>query len=158
MVYCISAEARLTGPAENIAAAKMMVANFHFERPARRYTGPQFNISYAAIDLALEKVATDDGCGIAGATLNKGSGYMQHSTIAERDLIDKSLLRPIADLAQNILLNTGCTLNVVVTQVTGPGAHTISRVITHTIHPAIVKYHRVLRETITPLPTLGVEG
>lgn len=26
------------------------------------------------------------------------------------------------------------------------------------IHPAIVKYHRVLRETITPLPTLGVEG
>jgi len=67
-------------------------------------------------------------------------------------------LRPIADLAQNILLNTGCTLNMVVTQVTGPGAHTISRIITHTIHPAIVKYHRVLRETITPLPTLGVEG
>lgn len=158
MVYCISAEARLTGPAENIAAAKMMVANFHFERPARRYTGPQFNISYAAIDLALEKVATDDGCGIAGATLNKGSGYMQHSTIDARDLIDKSLLRPIADLAQNILLNTGCTLNVVVTQVTGPGAHTISRIITHTIHPAITKYHRPLRETVTPLPTLGVEG
>ncbi len=58
MVYCISAEARLVGPAETIAAAKMMVANFHFERPARRYTGPQFNISYAAIDLALEKGAT----------------------------------------------------------------------------------------------------
>lgn len=158
MVYCISVEARLIGPAENIAAAKMMVANFHFERPAHRYTGPQFNISYAAIDLALEKVATDGGCGIAGATLNNGSGHMQHSTIDARDLIDKSLLRPIADLAQNILLNTGCTLNVVVTQVTGPGAHTISRIITHTIHPAITKYHRPLRETITPLPTLGVEG
>lgn len=40
MVYCISAEARLTGPAENIAAAKTMVANYRFERPTRRYTGP----------------------------------------------------------------------------------------------------------------------
>lgn len=158
MVYCISVEARLTGPAENIAAAKTMVANYRFERPTRRYTGPQFNISYAAIDLALERVVTDDGCGIAGGTLNQGSGNIQRSTIDTRDLIDKSLLRPIADLAQNILLNTGCTLNMVVTQVTGPGAHTISRIITHTIHPAIVKYHRVLRETITPLPTLGVEG
>lgn len=40
MVYCISVEARLTGPAENIAAAKTMVANYRFERPTRRYTGP----------------------------------------------------------------------------------------------------------------------
>ena len=85
-------------------------------------------------------------------------GRTRRSTVDSRDLIGKSLLRPIADLAQNILLNTGCTLDMVVTQFTGPGRNVINQVITHTIHPAITKYHRTLRETITAQPTLGVEG
>ncbi len=157
-MYYISVEARLVGPEAGMRAAQQMVVNFGFKRPARRYTGPQFNGAYATIDLALEKVVAENGYGAEGFILTQGVGNIQRSTVDSRDLIGKSLLRPIADLAQNILLNTGCTLNMVVTQVTGPGAHTISRIITHTIHPAITKYHRPLRETITAQPTLGVEG
>lgn len=157
-MYYISVEARLTGPKAGMQAAQQMVANFGFKRPARRYTGPQFNGAYATIDLALEKVVAENGCGAEGFILTQGVGNIQRSTVDSRDLIGKSLLRPIADLAQNILLNTGCTLDMIVTQFTGPGRNVINQVITHTIHPAITKYHRTLRETITAQPTLGVEG
>lgn len=157
-MYHIAVEARLTGPALGMQVARQMVAGFHFERPAHRYSGPQFNIAYGAIDVALDKVVTDGGYGVEGGTIQQQAQKIQMSTVDPRDLLNKNLLRPIADLAQDILLNTGCTLDVVVTQITGPGRYTVNRVITHTIHPATAKYHRTLRETITTPPTLGVEG
>jgi len=102
-MYYISVEACLVGPEAGMRAARQMVVNFGFKRPARRYTGPQFNGAYATIDLALEKVVTENGCGAEGFILMQGVGNIQRSTVDSRDLIGKSLLRPIADLAQNIL-------------------------------------------------------
>lgn len=157
-MYHISVEARLTGPAAGMQAAQQMVVKFHFVRPVQRHTGPQLNGVYAAIDMALEKVATENGVGVAGFTLAQGTGNALRPSIDQRDLIGKGLLRPISYLAQNILLNTGCTLDMVITQITGPGIHVVNQVITHTVHPAITKHHRTLRETTTTLPTLGLEG
>lgn len=63
-----------------------------------------------------------------------------------------------AKLARRILDTTGCTLDVLITQVMGQGPYTVDKVIVYKISPKQPKGFHVLTQKVISVPTLGLEG
>lgn len=152
-MYHIAVEVRLTGPATGAEAALRMIADYAVNEPEslRR------NEAHICLVNALGKVIWDGSKGVAGTT-TISSENAKGATVRASDTLSKEALRPLARLAQSILVSTGCTLDVSITQVYGAGAYTVSHVVTHTIHPSTEKRHRALKVSVLTPPTLGLEG
>lgn len=152
-MYHIAVEARLTGPATGAEAALRMIADYAVNEPEslRR------NEAHICLVDALKRIIWDGSEGVAGATTISGR-HDKGATVRASDTLSKEALRPLARLTQRILASTGCTLDVVITQVYGAGAYTVSHVVTHTIHPSTEKRHRTLKVSVLTPPTLGLEG
>lgn len=152
-MYHIAVEARLTGPEAGMEAAWKMVADYSVNPPEQL----RRNEAHICLVNALRKIIMNGSKGIAGAT-TISSGHVKGPTVRANDTLSKEALRPLARLAQSILVSTGCTLDVSITQVYGAGAYTVSHVVTHTIHPSTKKRHRTLKVSVLTPPTLGLEG
>lgn len=152
-MYHIAVEVRLTGPATGAEAAWKMIADYAVNEPEplRR------NEAHICLVDALKKIIMNGSQGVAGVTTISGR-HDKGATVSASDTLSKEALRPLARLAQSILVSTGCTLDVSITQVYGAGAYTVSHVVTHTIHPSTEKRHRTLKVSVLTPPTLGLEG
>lgn len=157
-MYHIAVEARLTGPASGIRAAQQMVAGYTDILPDPQRQALLRNEAHISLERALAKVVMNGGEGVAGGTTQASSHIVKGATMRASDTLSKEALCPLARLAQNILTSTGCTLDVVITQVYGAGPYTVSHVVTHTIHPSVEKRHRTLKVSVLTPPTLGLEG
>jgi hypothetical protein len=115
------------------------------------------NEAHICLVNALKKIIMNGSKGVAGTTTIP-SGNAKGATVRASDTLSKEMLRPLARLAQSILVSTGCTLDVSITQVYGAGPYTVSHVVTHTIHPSTEKRHRTLKVSVLTPPTLGLEG
>lgn len=153
MVYCISAEARLTGPEAGAEAAWQLIADYAISEPESLSR----NEAHICLVNALKKIIMYGSEGVAGAT-TISTGHVKGATVRASDVLTKEMLRPLAQRARTILDATGCTLDVLITQVYGAGAYTVSHVVTHTIHPSTEKRHRTLKVSVLTPPTLGLEG
>lgn len=152
MVYCISAEARLTGPAAGMEAAWKMIADYAVNEPEslRR------NEAHIYLVNALKKIIMYGSEGVAGATISTGN--IKGATVRASDVLTKEMLRPLAQRARTILDATGCTLDVLITQVMGQGPYTVDKVIVYKICPKQPKGFHVLTQKVISVPTLGLEG
>lgn len=152
-MYHIAVEARLTGPEAGMQAAWQLIADYavNVPEPLRR------NEAHICLVNALKKIIMNGSKGVTGTTTIP-SGNAKGATVSASDTLSKEALRPLARLAQSILVSTGCTLDVSITQVYGAGAYTVSHVVTHTIHPSTEKRHRALKVSVLTPPTLGLEG
>ena len=151
-MYHIAVEARLTGPEAGMQAAWQMIADYAVNVPESLHR----NEAHICLVNALKKIIMDGSKGVAGATISAGN--VKGATARASDTLSKEALRPLARLAQSILVSTGCTLDVSITQVYGAGPYTVSHVVTHTIHPSTEKRHRTLKVSVLTPPTLGLEG
>lgn len=106
---------------------------------------------------ALKRIIWDGSEGVAGAT-TISSRNDKGATVSASNMLNKEALRPFARLARSILDATGCTLDVLITQVTGRGAYTVDKVIVYKISPKQPKGFHVLTQKIFNIPTLGLEG
>lgn len=151
-MYHIAVESRLTGPATGAEAAWKMIADYAVNEPEslRR------NEAHICIVNALKKIIMYGSEGVAGATISTGN--VKGATVSANDVLTKEMLRPLAQLARSILDATGCTLDVLITQVTGRGAYTVDKVIVYKIFPKQPKGFHVLTQKIFNIPTLGLEG
>ena len=133
-------------------AAWKMIADYAVNEPEslRR------NEAHICLVNALKKIIMYGSEGVAGATISTGN--VKGVTVRASDVLTKEMLRPLAQRARSILDATGCTLDIVITQVYGPGPYTVNRVVTHTIHPFPEKRHRTLRVSVLTPPTLGLEA
>lgn len=151
-MYHIAVEARLTGPEAGMQAAWQMIADYAVNVPESlsRHEAHIYLVN------ALKKIIMYGSEGVAGATISTGN--IKGATVSASDVLTKEMLRPLAQHARSILVSTGCTLDVSITQVYGAGAYTVSHVVTHTIHPSTEKRHRTLKVSVLTPPTLGLEG
>lgn len=152
-MYHIAVEARLTGPEAGAEAALRMLADYAVNAPEPLCR----NEAHICLVNALKKIIMNGSKGVAGTTTIP-SGNAKGATVRASDTLSKEALRPLARLAQSILVSTGCTLDVSITQVYGAGPYTVSHVVTHTIHPSTEKRHRTLKVSVLTPPTLGLEG
>lgn len=152
-MYHVAVEACLTGPGAGMEAAWKMIADYAVNVPEslRR------NEAHICLVNALKKIIMNGSKGVTGTTTIP-SGNAKGATVSASDTLSKEALRPLARLAQSILVSTGCTLDVSITQVYGADAYTVSHVVTHTIHPSTEKRHRALKVSVLTPPTLGLEG
>lgn len=134
-------------------AAWKMIADYAVNEPEQL----RRNEAHICLVNALKKIIMNGSKGVTGTTTIH-SGNTKGATVSASDTLSKEALRPLARLAQSILASTGCTLDVSITQVYGAGAHTVSHVVTHTIHPSTEKRHRTLKVSVLTPPTLGLEG
>lgn len=151
-MYHIAVEVRLTGPATGREAALRMVADYAVNEPEslRR------NEAHICLVNALKKIIMYGSEGVAGATISTGN--VKGATVCASDVLTKEMLRPLAQHARSILDATGCTLDVLITQVTGRGAYTVDKVIVYKICPKQPKGFHVLTQKVISVPTLGLEG
>lgn len=152
-MYHIAVEARLTGPATGAEAALRMIADYAVNEPEslRR------NEAHICLVNALGKVIWDGSKGVAGTT-TISSGHVKGATVRASDVLTKEMLRPLAQRARSILDATGCTLDVLITQVMGQGPYTVDKVIVYKICPKQPKGFHVLTQKVISVPTLGLEG
>lgn len=151
-MYHIAVEARLTGPEAGMQAAWKMIADYAVNEPEslRR------NEAHICLVNALKKIIMYGSEGVAGATISTGN--VKGATVRASDMLTKEMLRPLAQLAQSILDATGCTLDVLITQVMGQGPYTVNKVIVYKICPKQPKGFHVLTQKVISVPTLGLEG
>lgn len=95
--------------------------------------------------------------GVTGGTIIV-SGNSKGATVGADDMLSKEMLQPLAQLARRILNATGCTLDVLITQVMGQGPYTVDKVIVYKICPKQPKGFHVLTQKVISVPTLGLEG
>lgn len=133
-------------------AAWKMIADYAVNEPEslRR------NEAHICLVNALKKIIMYGSEGVAGATISTGN--VKGATVRASDMLTKEMLRPLAQLAQSILDATGCTLDVLITQVMGQGPYTVNKVIVYKICPKQPKGFHVLTQKVISVPTLGLEG
>ena len=151
-MYHIAVEVRLTGPATGREAALRMVADYAVNEPEslRR------NEAHICLVNAVKKIIMYGSEGVAGATISTGN--VKGATVRASDVLTKEMLRPLAQRARSILDATGCTLDVLITQVMGQGPYTVDKVIVYKICPKQPKGFHVLTQKVISVPTLGLEG
>lgn len=151
-MYHIAVEARLTGPEAGMQAAWKMIADYAVNEPEslRR------NEAHICLVNALKKIIMYGSEGVAGATISTGN--IKGATVRASDVLTKEMLRPLAQRARSILDATGCTLDVLITQVMGQGPYTVDKVIVYKICPKQPKGFHVLTQKVISVPTLGLEG
>lgn len=151
-MYHIAVEARLTGPEAGMQAAWKMIADYAVNEPEslRR------NEAHICLVNALKKIIMYGSEGVAGATISTGN--IKGATVRANDVLTKEMLRPLAQRARSILDATGCTLDVLITQVMGQGPYTVDKVIVYKICPKQPKGFHVLTQKVISVPTLGLEG
>ena len=151
-MYHIAVEARLTGPATGAEAAWKMIADYAVNEPEslRR------NEAHICLVDALKRIIWDGSEGVAGATISTGN--VKGATVRASDVLTKEMLRPLARRARSILDATGCTLDVLITQVMGQGLYTVDKVIVYKIFPKQPKGFHILTQNTINIPTLGLEG
>lgn len=152
-MYHIAVEVRLTGPATGREAALRMVADYAVNEPEslRR------NEAHICLVNALKKIIMYGSEGVAGAT-TISTGHVKGATVRASDVLTKEMLRPLVQRARSILDATGCTLDVLITQVMGQGPYTVDKVIVYKICPKQPKGFHVLTQKVISVPTLGLEG
>lgn len=152
-MYHIAVEARLTGPATGAEAALRMIADYAVNEPEslRR------NEAHICLVHALGKVIWDGSRGVAGTT-TISNRHDNGATMRASDVLTKEMLRPFAQRARTILDATGCTLDVLITQVMGQGPYTVDKVIVYKICPKQPKGFHILTQKVISVPTLGLEG
>jgi hypothetical protein len=151
-MYHIAVEARLSGPEASKPAAQQMIADYAVNEPEslRR------NEAHICLVNALKKIIMYGSEGVAGATISTGN--VKGTTVRASDVLTKEMLRPLAQRARSILDATGCTLDVLITQVMGQGPYTVDKVIVYKICPKQPKGFHVLTQKVINVPTLGLEG
>lgn len=152
-MYHIAVEARLTGPAAGMEAAWKMIADYAISEPESLSR----NEAHICLVNALKKIIMYGSEGVAGAT-TIASGNIKGATARANDVLTKEMLRPLAQRARTILDATGCTLDVLITQVVGQGPYTVDKVIVYKICPKQPKGFHVLTQKVISVPTLGLEG
>ena len=152
-MYHIAVEARLTGPAAGMEAAWKMIADYAISEPESLSR----NEAHICLVNALKKIIMYGSEGVAGAT-TIASGNIKGATARANDVLTKEMLRPLAQRARTILDATGCTLDVLITQVMGQGPYTVDKVIVYKICPKQPKGFHVLTQKVISVPTLGLEG
>ena len=152
-MYHVAVEACLTGPGAGMEAAWKMIADYavNVPEPLRR------NEAHICLVNALKKIIMNGSKGVTGTTTIP-SGNAKGATVRASDTLSKETLRPLARLAQSILVSTGCTLDVLITQVMGQGPYTVDKVIVYKICPKQPKGFHVLTQKVISVPTLGLEG
>lgn len=133
-------------------AAWKMIADYAVNEPEslRR------NEAHICLVNALKKIIMYGSEGVAGATISTGN--VKGATVRASDVLTKEMLRPLAQRARSILDATGCTLDVLITQVMGQGPYTVDKVIVYKICPKQPKGFHVLTQKVISVPTLGLEG
>ena len=133
-------------------AAWKMIADYAVNEPEslRR------NEAHICLVNALKKIIMYGSEGVAGATISTGN--VKGVTVRASDVLTKEMLRPLAQRARSILDATGCTLDVLITQVMGQGPYTVDKVIVYKICPKQPKGFHVLTQKVISVPTLGLEG
>ena len=131
-------------------AAWQILADYAINTPEQLRS----NGAYSCVEHVLKEVVLNGGKGSAEATARNVNG----ATMGVDDTLSKKELTPLASFAQDLLATTGCTLDVLITQVYESGPYTVSHVVTHTIHPSVEKRHRTLKVSVLTPPTLGLEG
>lgn len=123
-MYHVAVEACLTGTEAGMQAAWKMIADYavNVPEPLRR------NEAHICLVNALKKIIMNGSKGVTGTTTIP-SGNAKGVTVRASDMLNKEALRPFARLARSILDATGCTLDMLITQVTGRGAYTVDKVI-----------------------------
>lgn len=151
-MYHIAVEARLSGPEASKPAAQQMIADYAVNEPEslRR------NEAHICLVNALKKIIMYGSEGVAGATISTGN--VKGATVRASDVLTKEMLRPLAQRARSILDATGCTFDVLITQVMGQGPYTVDKVIVYKICPKQPKGFHVLTQKVISVPTLGLEG
>ena len=151
-MYHIAVEARLSGPEASKPVAQQMIADYAVNEPEslRR------NEAHICLVNALKKIIMYGSEGVAGATISTGN--IKGATVRASDVLTKEALRPLAQRARSILDATGCTLDVLITQVMGQGPYTVDKVIVYKICPKQPKGFHVLTQKVISVPTLGLEG
>lgn len=152
-MYHIAVEARLTGPTAGMEAAWKMIADYAISEPESLSR----NEAHICLVNALKRLIWDGSDGVAGAT-TISSRKDKGATVSARDMLTKEMLRPLAQRARTILDATGCTLDVLITQVMGQGPYTVDKVIVYKICPKQPKGFHVLTQKVISVPTLGLEG
>lgn len=152
-MYHIAVEARLTGPEAGMQAALRMIADYAISVPESLSR----NEAHICLVNALKKIIMNGSKGVAGAT-TIASGNIKGATARANDVLTKEMLRPLAQRARTILDATGCTLDVLITQVMGQGPYTVDKVIIYKIFPKQPKGFHVLTQKAISVPTLGLEG
>lgn len=134
-------------------AAWKMIADYavNVPEPLRR------NEAHICLVNALKKIIMNGSKGVAGTTTIP-SGNAKGATVSASDVLTKEMLRPLAQRARTILDATGCTLDVLITQVMGQGPYTVDKVIVYKICPKQPKGFHVLTQKVISVPTLGLEG
>lgn len=152
-MYHIAVESRLTVPQPGTGAAWEMIADYalNVPEPLRR------NEAHICLADALKRTILDGSKGVAGAT-TISSRHDWGPTVSASDMLTKEMLRPLAQRARSILDATGCTLDVLITQVMGQGPYTVDKVIVYKICPKQPKGFHVLTQKVISVPTLGLEG
>ena len=152
-MYHVAVEACLTGPGAGMEAAWKMIADYavNVPEPLRR------NEAHICLVNALKKIIMNGSKGVAGTTTIP-SGNAKGATVSASDVLTKEMLRPLAQRARTILDATGCTLDVLITQVMGQGPYTVDKVIVYKICPKQPKGFHVLTQKVISVPTLGLEG
>lgn len=152
-MYHIAVEARLTGPAAGMETAWQMIADYAINVPEPLGR----NEAHICLVNALKKIIMNGSKGVTGTTTIP-SGNARGATMRASDMLNKEALQPLARLARSILDATGCTLDVLITQVTGQGPYTVDKVIIYKIFPKQPKGFHVLTQKVISVPTLGLEG
>lgn len=151
-MYHIAVEARLTGPEAGMQAAWQLIADYAVNVPESLHR----NEAHICLVNALKKIIMYGSEGVAGATISAGN--VKGATARASDVLTKEMLRPLAQRARTILDATGCTLDVLITQVMGQGPYTVDKVIVYKIFPKQPKGFHVLTQKVISVPTLGMEG
>lgn len=152
-MYHIAIEACLTGPEAGMEAAWKMIADYAVNVPEPLCR----NEAHICLVNALKKIIMNGSQGVAGTTTIP-SGNAKGATVSASDVLTKEMLRPLAQRARTILDATGCTLDVLITQVMGQGPYTVDKVIVYKICPKQPKGFHVLTQKVISVPTLGLEG
>lgn len=152
-MYHIAVEACLTGPEAGMEAAWKMIADYAINVPEPLCR----NEAHICLVEAFKRTIWDGSKGVAGAT-TISNRHDNGVTVSASDMLTKEALRPLAQLARRILDTTGCTLDVLITQVMGQGPYTVDKVIVYKICPKQPKGFHVLTQKVISVPTLGLEG
>lgn len=152
-MYHIAVEARLTGPTAGMEAAWKMIADYAINVPEPLGR----NEAHICLVNALKKIIMNGSKGVAGTTTIP-NGNAKGATVSASDTLTKEMLRPLAQRARSILDATGCTLDVLITQVMGQGPYTVDKVIVYKICPKQPKGFHILTQKVISVPTLGLEG
>lgn len=152
-MYHVAVEARLTGPEAGMQAAWQLIADYAISEPESLSR----NEAHICLVNALKKIIMYGSEGVAGAT-TISTGHVKGATVSASDVLTKEMLRPLAQRARTILDATGCTLDVLITQVMGQGPYTVDKVIVYKICPKQPKGFHVLTQKVISVPTLGLEG